>query len=91
MYKRQPLAGGALFAPGNSALHNTLAGIAARHDADVATLAVAWLLAHPARIMPVMGTNNLDRIARIGDAAGLHIDRETWFEIYTAAIGAEVP
>jgi predicted oxidoreductase len=57
----------------------------------VATLAVAWLLAHPARIMPVMGTNNLDRIARIGDAAGLHIDRETWFEIYTAAIGAEVP
>ena len=86
-----PLAGGALFAPGNGALHDTLAGIAARHDADVATLAVAWLLAHPARIMPVMGTNNLDRIARIGDAAGLHVDRETWFEIYTAAIGAEVP
>ena len=86
-----PLAGGTLFAPGNSALHDTLAGIAARHDADVATLAVAWLLAHPARIMPVMGTNNLDRIARIGDAAGLNIDRETWFEIYTAAIGAEVP
>ena len=86
-----PLAGGALFAPGNSVLHDTLAGIAARHDADVATLAVAWLLAHPARIMPVMGTNNLDRIARIGDAAELNIDRETWFEIYTAAIGAEVP
>ncbi|MGB1669538.1 MAG: aldo/keto reductase [Candidatus Puniceispirillaceae bacterium] len=86
-----PLAGGALFAPGNRDLHDTLAGIAARHDADVATLVVAWLLAHPARIMPVMGTNNLDRIARIGDAAGLHVDRETWFEIYTAAIGAEVP
>ena len=86
-----PLAGGALFAPGNSSLHHTLTGIAARHGADVATLAVAWLLAHPARIMPVMGTNNLDRIARIGAAAGLHIDRETWFEIYTAAIGAEVP
>jgi len=63
----------------------------ARHDADVATLAVAWLLAHPARIMPVMGTNNLDRIARIGVAVGLQIDRETWFEIYTAAIGSEVP
>ncbi|MEC8091139.1 MAG: aldo/keto reductase, partial [Pseudomonadota bacterium] len=86
-----PLAGGALFAPGNSALHDTLAAIAARHDADVATLAVAWLLAHPARIMPVMGTNNLERIAKIGEAAGLTIDRETWFEIYTAAIGAEVP
>jgi predicted oxidoreductase len=26
-----------------------------------------------------------------GGFAGLHIDRENWFEIYTAAIGAEVP
>ncbi|MGC6453704.1 MAG: oxidoreductase, partial [Candidatus Puniceispirillaceae bacterium] len=53
--------------------------------------AVAWLMAHPARIMPVMGTNNLQRIAQIGKAAELTIDRETWFEIYTAAIGEEIP
>ena len=86
-----PLAGGALFAPENRELHDTLAGIAARQDADVSALVVAWLMAHPARIMPVMGTNNLDRIGRIGKAAELTIDRETWFEIYTAAIGAEVP
>ena len=86
-----PLAGGALFAPENRALHDTLAAIAARHDADVGALAVAWLLAHPARIMPVLGTNNLSRIAQIGKAAELTIDRETWFEIYTAAIGQEVP
>ena len=86
-----PLAGGALFAPEKRALHDTLAAIAARHDADVGALAVAWLMAHPARIMPVMGTNNLQRIAQIGKAAELAIDRETWFEIYTAAIGQEVP
>ena len=85
-----PLAGGALFAPENKAVHDSLAAIAARHDSDVTSLVVAWLMAHPARIMPVMGTNNLDRIARIGDAAGLNIDRETWFEIYTAALGREV-
>lgn len=86
-----PLAGGALFAPENRALHDTLAGIAARQDADVASLVAAWLMAHPARIIPVMGTNNLGRIGRIGQAAGLTIDRETWFEIYTAALGAGVP
>lgn len=86
-----PLAGGALFAPENRALHDTLAEIAARQDADVASLVVAWLMAHPARIIPVMGTNNLDRIGQIGRAAELTIDRETWFEIYTAAIGEEVP
>ena len=86
-----PLAGGALFAPENRALHDTLAAIAARQDADVAALAVAWLMAHPARIIPVMGTNNLQRIGQIGKAADLTIDRETWFEIYTAACGEEVP
>ena len=86
-----PLAGGALFAPENRALHDTLAAIAARQDADVTALAVAWLMAHPARIIPVMGTNNLQRIGQIGKAAELTIDRETWFEIYTAGRGEEVP
>jgi predicted oxidoreductase len=86
-----PLAGGALFTSENRALYDSLAGIAARQDADVAALAVAWLMAHPARIMPVMGTNNLERIGKLGEAMQLTIDRETWFEIYTAAIGEEVP
>ena len=85
-----PLAGGALFAPENSAIHDSLAAIAARHDSDVPSLVVAWLMAHPARIMPVMGTNSLDRIASLGAAAKISIDRETWYEIYTIALGEEV-
>ena len=52
---------------------------------------MAWLLAHPARILPVLGTNNLDRIGRIGDAAKVTMDRETWFDLYTHALGHEVP
>ena len=86
-----PLAGGALFAPENRSIHDRLQEIAARHDSDVAALVVAWLMAHPARIMPVMGTNSLDRIARLGAAAALTIDRETWYEIYTIVLGDEVP
>ena len=82
-----PLAGGALFSADNSGFMKRCPRIAARHDSDVTSLVVAWLLAHPARIMPVMGTNSLERIARIGDAASLTIDRETWYEIYTAALG----
>lgn len=85
-----PLAGGALFAPENKPLHDTMADIAGRFGVDVATLAVAWLLAHPARIIPVMGTNNLDRISTLGRAADITIDRQSWFEIYTAALGREV-
>ena len=86
-----PLAGGALFSPDNAGLHETLSAIAARQNSDVTSLVVAWLMAHPARIMPVMGTNSLQRISHFGAAAELTIDRQTWYEIYTAALGHEVP
>jgi len=65
--------------------------VAARLGSDVTSVAIAWLMAHPARIMPVMGTNNLQRIAGFGKAAEVTVDRQTWYEIYTAALGEEVP
>ena len=86
-----PLAGGALFSNDHSALHAKLTEIGAAYDVDAAAVAVAWLLAHPAKIMPVLGTNNLDRIGQISDALRPRIDRQTWFEIYEAANGHEVP
>ncbi len=86
-----PLGGGALFEAQNAGLREKLAAIGAEHGVDDAAVAIAWLLAHPARILPVLGTNNLDRIARIGDAARVGMDRQTWFELYTEALGHEVP
>ncbi|WGW05281.1 aldo/keto reductase [Tropicibacter oceani] len=86
-----PLGGGALFDGSNAGLRTKLSQIGAQFGVDDAAVAVAWLLAHPARILPVLGTNNLDRIARIGDAGKVRIDRETWFDLYTAALGHEVP
>ena len=53
--------------------------------------AVAWLLRHPARILPVVGTNALSRIALLGKALDVPMDRETWFELYTLALGHQVP
>ncbi|PHQ83797.1 MAG: oxidoreductase [Thalassobium sp.] len=85
-----PLGGGALMSRANQALSDTLARLAAENGVDRAAVAVAWLLAHPARILPVMGTNTLDRIATLSDAFKVRMDRETWFELYTAALGHEV-
>ena len=65
--------------------------IGAEHGVDRAAVAVAWLLAHPAGILPVMGTNTLSRIATFSDAFKLEMDRQTWFELYEAANGQEVP
>ena len=86
-----PLAGGELFGAQHPSLTALLQTQADEAGVDIAAVAVAWLLAHPARIMPVLGTNNLDRISRISEALKVTIDRQSWFEIYQAANGHEVP
>ena len=70
-----PLAGGALFDTANKSLLEALAKVAERLESDVTSVAVAWLLAHPARILPVMGTNNLERIAAFSKATSLSTAR----------------
>ena len=86
-----PLGGGSLMDNSNPALKEELNRIAERDSVDIASVAVAWLLAHPARILPVMGSNNLDRIARFSDALNVTMTREDWFQLYTASQGVEVP
>ena len=76
---------------GDAALSDLMHRIGAEHGVDAAAVAVAWLLAHPARILPIMGTNNLARIRALSDAMRVKLDRQTWFELYTAALGTEVP
>ena len=79
-----PLGGGKLMKD-KGMLGKALKKIAVNQNVDIAAVAVAWLLAHPARICPVMGTNNLNRIAKISDAMNVKMDRESWFELYTAS------
>lgn len=86
-----PLGGGALFGDDGADVRAVLARIGKNQGVDATAVAAAWLLAHPAKLAPVMGTNNLSRIAAISDALKVEMDRETWFEILTAAMGAEVP
>ena len=85
-----PLAGGDLFLKSNEKLLNSLSNIADTFGVEPSTVAVAWLLAHPANILPVLGTNSLSRIETISQAFDIKLDRQTWFEIYTTALGREV-
>lgn len=85
-----PLGGGALMTE-DSAAGRALDTVGAEYGVDRAAVAVAWLLAHPAMIMPVMGTNNLNRIKAFSDAVKVDMPRPTWFKLYEAAIGHEVP
>ena len=89
-----PLGGGALFDPGSPAgarLSARLAEIAGEHNVMPEAVALAWIMAHPTSIMPVVGTNNPERISRIADTLKVGFDRETWYELWTLADGKEIP
>ena len=85
-----PLGGGDLMTASNELTHR-LDSIARRSDVDRAAVATAFLLTHPAKITPVLGTNNLDRISSISAAETVQLDRQDWFSLYEAALGSEVP
>jgi len=84
-----PLGGGALMTE-NTPLTAKMDEVASANSVDRGAVAVAWLLAHPARIMPVMGTNNINRIKGLSDALKVDMPRTTWFKLYESALGREV-
>lgn len=86
-----PLGGGALFSGAHGGTMAALQRIGKEQGVDATAVAIAWLLRHPAKIVPVLGTNNIQRIKTAADALSVTIDRQTWFELYTLATGSEVP
>ena len=85
-----PLAGGRLFQDAHADVLSVLAEIGAKQGKAADAVAIAWLLAHPANILPVLGTNNIQRIKSLSDCTDIALSREEWFEIYTAALRHEV-
>lgn len=87
-----PLAGGQLFGHQvKSDLQNVFSRLEKTQNCQREHIALAWLRMHPANIVPVVGTNNLDRILSLNKMSQVELDRETWFEILVAAKGSEVP
>ncbi len=58
-------------------------------DADV--LLIAWLLKHPARILPIFGTTDLQRIKNLAKSLQVQLDLEDWFAIWSESMGKNVP
>jgi predicted oxidoreductase len=54
-------------------------------------VALAWLLSHPANIVPILGTGKLDRIRSAAAASAVRLTREQWFALWRASTGVEVP
>jgi predicted oxidoreductase len=90
-----PLARAALMDPQQEAvsrIHTACARISEKYgNATVDQLAYAWILAHPAAPIPILGTHKLERIQAAARAATLTLDREDWYALWTAAKGHSIP
>lgn len=66
-------------------LNEVLQTIADEYGVSTTCIAMAWLLRHPAKMMPVTGTTNVQRLADCIKAGEIRLTREQWYAIYMAA------
>jgi predicted oxidoreductase len=92
-----PLGGGRLLSQVNQAdtaagrLAQRLRELANANNCDEAAVAIAWLLHHPTGVLPVMGSNRMERIMAFHRALNVGMDRQTWYELYQLANGHDIP
>ncbi|MDF2503755.1 aldo/keto reductase family oxidoreductase [Clostridium sp.] len=71
-------------------LNKKIDEIAEKKDVPNTAIAIAWLLRHPAKMQPIVGTMNVKRLKDICKASNVELSRQEWYEIYRAA-GNELP
>jgi predicted oxidoreductase len=54
-------------------------------------IVIAWILRHPAKIQPIIGTTNIERIANACQADGIELSRDEWYKLYVAGRGENMP
>lgn len=65
--------------------------VAKAHGATRTTVALAWLLKHPSKIQPIVGSIQPDRIREAAKADELDLNREEWYRLLIAARGEPMP
>ena len=62
-----------------------------KHEVPTEAIVVAWILHHPARILPVLGSKNPERIRNCVKSLKVQLKREEWYELYCLGRGANLP
>ena len=65
--------------------------LAEREGTDRATIAVAFVLAHPSRPVALLGTQRPERLVQLSAATGVHLDRNDVYDVIEASEGARLP
>lgn len=71
--------------PEFAVLNRKLAEVGERYGVSSTTMAVAWILRHPANMQVLAGTMNSARLNEICKACEITLTRQEWYDIYKAA------
>ncbi|MBE0697247.1 MAG: aldo/keto reductase [Anaerolineaceae bacterium] len=71
-------------------LNQKIDAIAKSKGVTNTAIAIAWILRHPAKMQPIVGTTNPGRLKDICKASDVTLTRPEWYEIYLAA-GNKLP
>ncbi len=89
-----PLGGGRIGTPVDARDHAVCAAldvVASEAGVSRAAAAYSWIMAHPAGAIPIVGTQNLQRIAEIPDAFKCRWTRQLWYDVLVASRGEKLP
>jgi predicted oxidoreductase len=89
-----PLGGGRIAEPTNAreqAVAAALDVVAAAHDVSRTSAALSWIMAHPARPIPIVGSQRAERIAEAADAFKVRWTRAQWYAVLVASRGENLP
>jgi len=89
-----PLGGGRLGHPNDErsrAVAALLDAKASETGVDRAAAAYSWIIAHPARPIPIAGTQNIERIAAIPQAFKVEWSRQEWYRVFETSLGEKLP
>ena len=66
-------------------LNEKINEVAARKGVTNTAIAIAWILRHPAKMQPIVGTTNPQRLKDICQASQVELSKPEWYELYRSA------
>ncbi|UII81778.1 aldo/keto reductase family oxidoreductase [Flagellimonas sp. CMM7] len=72
-------------------IKKTIAILAEKYKVEESQLLLAWILKHPAKVHPVIGTSNKDRIILSAKAMEINLELQDWFTLLASSQGHPVP
>ncbi len=75
----------------NLRIRSVLQLLCEKYNVEENQILLAFLLKHPAKICPIIGTSKAENIAKAKESLQIDLDREDWFRLLEASIGNPVP